>query len=87
MTKTLVVPASERILRRIQSVQEQMERAVATGQTFEVECHKKVRSAYLADLIDVLNEEETAKPKGERVSYNLTSTEAWISQHNLPATA
>lgn len=79
MTHTVL--ASQKILRRIKSVQEQITRAEGMGKPDQVESLTKVRSAYVADLIDVLNEEERDKEKSERKSYNLASTEAWIKEH------
>lgn len=85
-TMALAVPASERILSRIISVQTQLENAQAAGDTVKAECHAKVRQAYLVDLIDVLNEEEQAKPKDKRKSFNLASTEAWIKKNSKTST-
>jgi hypothetical protein len=79
---TSIVPASEKILRRIQSEQGHIDRARRIDDRAEVENHTKVRRAYVADLIDVLNEEERLKPREERTSYSLASTEAWIEEHS-----
>lgn len=84
MVMTLTVPASEKILRRIQSVQAQIDKADEKGQ--DTDCLASMRKAYVADLIDVLNEEEHSKPREERTSYNLGSTEAWIQEHSKDST-
>lgn len=84
MVMTLTVPTSERILRRILSVQAQIDKADKMGQ--DPDCLASMRKAYVADLIDVLNEEERSKPRGKRISYNLATTESWIEDNTKDST-
>lgn len=85
---TLKVPASERILRRIQDVDEKLGRLGSDDSAINKATRdvlSQVRRAYIADLIDVLNEEETYKPKSERVSFSLKTTEEWVEARSKSA--